>query len=84
MVSELIKRKESYTFRNILERSKTIGKKPKMEISISHISSNRTSNKLLNTINHTNQQKIIHEFDVIKDELYKEKEVVQIKSGTRS
>ena len=32
MVSELIKRKEDYTFRNILERSKMIGKKVMISI----------------------------------------------------
>lgn len=90
MITVLQKNKKEYTFRRILERSKMIGKtvrmsahthlQPKMQIAIAHLSHSKTSNKLLNTINQAQQQRIIHEFDIIKSELYKQKEVVKIKT----
>ncbi|CAI2358876.1 unnamed protein product [Moneuplotes crassus] len=80
IISVLEKQKEKYTFRNILERSKMIGKEPKMEISIAHLSPSRTSNRLLNTIKQANQTRIIREFDILKEELYKEKRIVKVKS----
>ena len=51
-----------------------------MEISIAHVSRNRISNKLLNTINQATQNRLINEFDIIKEELYKEREVALMKA----
>ena len=73
MVKELQKRLESFTLKNLLAKSKMIGKKPKMnEIFISHLSPKRTSNKQLNKINKATLSKVFQRFDLVKSELYRE------------
>ena len=78
LIKELQKRLESFTLKNLLAKSKMIGKKPKMnKIMISHLSPKRASNKLINKINKATMSKVFQKFDSVKEELYKEANLVK-------